>query len=95
MKSKDILIAAVIVGVGYFFLSSKPLNAAQKRAALVQYAGASTDLKDLFMSKMTDSEIDATYTFIFDYVKKGRQLQSGSSLFLQIQAISAKYNIFT
>jgi hypothetical protein len=87
------------------FLSKKDAgvnNAASQRAALLNWIGANTTdsaetvarVKQVFQT-MTDSEIFATWQFVFSYFTKGIQVPEGSTLYAQMQAISSKYNIFT
>jgi cytochrome c-type biogenesis protein CcmH/NrfF len=79
------------------------LSVSQMRAILVNWANANTTdsyntrayVIELFQSGMSDSEISYVYDYIFNYVNKGLRPAATSSLALQIQAISDKYQIFT
>lgn len=96
-------IYALIAGAGIFFLMSKMGggSATDKRAALIAWENSSSDSansKQFFstvVNSMTDSEISAVYSYIFDYIKQSKQLPATDPLFAQIQSISSKYQIFT
>jgi hypothetical protein len=47
------------------------------------------------VSSMSDSEINAVYDYLYNYIDKGTRPAEGSYLYNQIQTISSKYNIFT
>lgn len=83
--------------------TSNTLSIAQMRSMLVNWANGSvtTDYNtrsyfvELFQNGMSDTEISYVYDYIFNYVTKGLRPAAGTSLALQIQAISDKYQIFT
>jgi len=83
--------------------TNNTLSIAQMRSILVNWANANTTdtynerayVIELFQSGMSDPEISYVYDYIFNYVNKGLRPAAGSSLALQIQAISDKYQIFT
>lgn len=108
MKTKDLLILAVIIGAIWYYTSGQTmppprnLSAAQKRSALVKWVKLSTDsqatkdrVTDLVANQMTDGEISTVYTFISEYFNKGQTVPEGSELQKQIAEISAKYDVFT
>lgn len=97
--------AAIKVGIlggagfaGWWFLVRKTV--AEKRLAINQWIPTTTDEADAaslieVINKMTDAEIKSTYKFVFKYVQKNKDVPPNSKLFLEIDAISRKYGIFT
>ena len=83
--------------------TSNTLSIAQMRTMLVNWANANTTdsyntrayVIELFQNGMSDAEISYVYDYIFNYVTKGLRPAASTSLALQIQAISDKYQIFT
>lgn len=100
MKNKNILIALLLGGM-YLMLSRKGGNQTDKKSAILAYmsqGGDSPETKARFQTvvqQMAESEVNAVYAFIFDFLQKGKSLVVGSPLYNQIQTISIKYNIFT
>ena len=109
MKTKDLLILAVIIGFVWYYTSGQTLpvprnlSTAQKRSALAKWVKLSTmdsqetkdRVTDLVTNQMTDGEISTVYTFISEYITKGQPAPEGSELQKQIAEIGTKYNIFT
>jgi len=100
MKTKT-LVGLAIAG-GLLYMAFVGPTKTDKRAQLIRDMQASpTDSQASkqkainALSLMSAAEIDAVYEFIYNYVNKGRKLTQGSGLWLQIQAISTKYDIFT
>ncbi len=98
-KEKSTLIAIAFLAFGiYWFTNKKSIN---KRQALIDLANNSQDSEQSkanfsqIVNSMTDSEINDVYTFIFDFVKKGKSIPKNSALYQNIAIISSKYNIFT
>ena len=58
-------------------------------------AESKADFADIVNNQFSDSELDAVYSYIFDYVKKGKTVTSGTAFYSQLVTISNKYNIFT
>jgi hypothetical protein len=108
----------LIVGAGiYFFASAKkdqqqlpgggpisttPLTTAQKKAALINWAGGSPNQldadKNLMINRfnaMTDADLNITYTYIFDYLIKNKDVPSGSQLESDIISINDRFDIFS
>lgn len=110
MDNRFLLAAAAAVGI-YFVLKPQgtqlpgtngQMTISQQRNALIQWANSSTTDSDYTrrlaieaFNEMTDAEIANTYTYVFDYVKRGRQLQQGTAFYYAMLAISEKYNLFT
>jgi hypothetical protein len=79
------------------------LSISQMRNILVNWANANTTdsyntrayVIELFQNGMSDSEIGYVYDYIFNFVNKGLRPAANTTLALQIQSISDKYQIFT
>ncbi len=79
------------------------LSIAQMRTMLVNWVNTNITndyntrgyMVELFQNGMSDSEIAYVYDYIFNYANKGLRPAAGTTLALQIQSISDKYQIFT
>lgn len=103
MKKQDyyyLLIGAIGFGAVLYF-SNKGGSIAQKRQQIINYidsGGDSPESKQNFrqiIAQMSEPEVNAVYTFLFTYIKKGKRPQPGSALYNEIDIISKKYSIFT
>lgn len=89
-----LVLGGVALLIGYMLMQKTP---AEKRQALIAWGsqdpggGAATAA----FSQMSDTEIAAAYSYIFDYFLKGTKPAATDPLLAEINAISAKYNIFT
>jgi hypothetical protein len=94
-KNVGWLIAVVLGITGVYLLVPN------KKAYLAKWMDRQADQPDskaLFkqlLDKFTEAELDAVYAFVHDYVEQNKMLPPTSTLGLQLQAISFKYNIFT
>jgi len=94
MKNTPLIILGIAT-VGYLFFNRS--STSSKRKALIDWANESanaSEVVDIF-NRMTDEEVGYTHDFVFNYLLKNKRLVAGSKLFLEIEKISVKYNIFT
>lgn len=86
----------VILGLGavggavYYYTRKTPK---QKRDYLISTT-QSEPAASAALAKMSDDEIETAYTFITDYVNRGKQVPQGSTLYTKVMALSQKYGIF-
>lgn len=73
-----------------------------QRYAIAEYmdgGGDSAEFKERFSyivyNRLSPTEVNAMYIYLFNYEQKGIQVPVGSQLYNQIRTISEKYNIFT
>lgn len=83
-------------------VTTSTLTSDAKRKDLIKWINtggdseaSKSDFADIINNQLTDSELDAVYSYIFDYVKKGKNVKSGTAFYSQLVTISNKYNIFT
>jgi len=99
MKAQSVLIGAAALLGGYLVYNT--YEKGQQKAALNTWIDSTTDTqadKDQFkavLTEMSDSELDATYNMVFNYLQKNIIVPVGSALQSQLLAISQKYHIFT
>lgn len=100
--NKNLILVLLVGGALWYFTQNKSnLTTDQKRSAILDYVmkgGDSQAGKIDFQQKLNSffpAEVSAVFTFIFDYITKGRRLTPGTALYADIEAISTKYNIFT
>jgi hypothetical protein len=84
------------------FLPPTQLTTETKRAALIQWSNSSnTDGEEAkqhintIFRQMLPGEIDITYTYVFDYFLKDKEVPENSQLYTDIMDISDKYDIFS
>jgi hypothetical protein len=99
MAKKGSLATLAVLGLGvlaFWYFTRK--TSAAKRSDLLNWLstqpGDNAAATAVF-GQMTDPEIDSVYDFVFGYYLKNIKPAPGSDLYNQINAIRAKYNIFT
>ena len=91
------LIGPVLIAGALLLLWFTRKTTAAKRSELINYFNAQSDGATAAQATatMSDQEVEEVYDFIFDYFQKGVKPAPGSDLYNEMNAISAKYNIFT
>lgn len=104
MNNNKLLLALLFGGMLWYFTrnnTGNSLSINQKKDAILSYmnsGGDSSESKLRFvntLNSMLPDEVESVFLFIFNFIQKGLYPQQGTPLYNQIQAISAKYNIFT
>lgn len=88
---KQLLPVALGAGVIYFII--KKNGTRTKRQYLTDWGAGESGAEKFAL--MTDSEINSVYDYVTGYINQGLTLPQGSKLWTEINAISAKYDIFT
>lgn len=104
-QNNNLSIAALVVG-GFLLLKYRGWGgqapSSTKRNQVIQFArqkmattGEDVQKFTAILMSMTAAEIDAVHEFFFQYIAKGWQVPTGSTLERNIEFIRNKYNIFT
>lgn len=95
MENKQLgLILLAGIAIVYFSKRTGGGSVDYQRSALINLNKETGEDTKVFY-QMSDTEISDVFTFIFDYVKKGKKLTQDNPLWYRIEAIGKKYNIFT